>query len=160
MTESLNRDDAARSIEQVRRREQQVITATAIPLRYWWVVGAGTLVLGVVADGRRPAVIAVTAVLFGAATATLTLWVIPGAGSGARVSRDLLGGSGPASIVGFVGFVVLSGFAVAFWLQARGASGPATVGTAVTAAALVVGGPMLMAVLRPQMLGHGAIPPR
>src|SRR5450631_1329276 len=103
MTESLNRDDAARSIEHVRRREQQVITATAIPLWYWWVVGAGTLVLGVVADGRRPAVIAVTAVLFGAATAALTLWVIPGAGSGARVSRDLLGGGGPASIVGFVG---------------------------------------------------------
>jgi hypothetical protein len=158
MIESFNRDDAGRSIEEVRRREQQVITATAIPLWYWWVVAAGTLVLGVVVDGRRPAVIAVTAVVFASATAALTVWVILGAGSGAQVSRDLLGGSGPASIVVFVGIVVLAGLAVAFSSQARGASHPATDGTAVTAACLVVGGPMLMRLLHRQMLRHSAIP--
>lgn len=157
MNKPFNRDDAGRSIEEVRRREQQVMTATAIPLWYWWFVAAGTLVLGVVVDGRQPAMIAVTAVLFATATAGLTVWVILGAGSGAQLSRGLLGGSGPASIVVFVGIVVLAGLAVAFSLRARGASHPATDGTAVTAACLVVGGPMLMALLHRQMLRHSAI---
>lgn len=158
MNESASQDDAGRSIEEIRRREQQVITATAIPVWYWWVVAAGTLLLGVVVDGHRPALIAVTAVLFGAATAALTVWVILGAGSGAQVSRDLLGSSGPASIVVFVGVVVVAGLGVAFSLQARGAAHPASDGTAVTAALLVLGGPMLMRRLRHQMLHHSAIP--
>jgi hypothetical protein len=158
MAGSLHRDDAGRSIEEIRRREEQVIAKVAIPFWYWWVVATGTLVLGVVVDGRRPVVIGVTAVLFATATAALTLWVILGAGSGAQVSRDLLGRGGPTSIVAFVGIVVLAGLAVAFSVQARGASHPAVAGTAVTAACLLVGGPMLMRLLHRQMHRHGAIP--
>jgi prepilin signal peptidase PulO-like enzyme (type II secretory pathway) len=158
MNESFNRDDAARSIEDIRWREHQVITATTIPIWYWWLVAVGTLVLGMVIDGRSPAVITVTAVVFAVATAAVTVWVILGAGSGAQVSRDLLGSSGPASIVLFVGIVVLAGLAVAFALQARGASHPATAGTAVTAVCLVVGGPILMRLLHQQMRRHSAIP--
>ena len=155
MNESFNKDDAARSIEDIRWREQQVITATTIPIWYWWLVAVGTLVLGMVVDGRRPAV---TAVVFAVATAAITVWVILGAGSGAQVSRDLLGSSGPASIVLFVGIVVLAGLAVAFASQARGASHPATAGTAVTAVCLLVGRPILMRLLHQQMLRHSAIP--
>lgn len=157
MTDSVSPDDAGRSIEEVRRREQQVITAVAIPLWYWWVVAAGTLVLGTVVDGRRPVVIAVTAVVFAVATAALTVWVILGAGSGAQVSGELLGRSGSGLIVLFVGIVVLAGLAVAFSMQASGAPHPATVGTAVTAACLVVGGPTLVRVLHRQMLRHSVI---
>jgi hypothetical protein len=160
MNESFDRDDAERSIDQVRGRERQVIAATAIPVWYWWVIAVGTVALGVVVDGRRPTVIAVTAVLFAVSTAALTLWVILGAGSGAQVSKHLLGASGPASIVLFVGIVVLAGLAVAFSLQARGTSHPATVATAVTAVCLVVGGPILMRLLHQQMLRHSAASPK
>jgi len=157
MTQSVSPDDARRSIEEVRRREQRIIRAVAIPLWYWWVVAAGTLVLGVVVDGHRPAATVVTAVLFAVGTAALTVWVILGAGSGAQVIKDLLGLGGPASIVLFVWIVVIVSLAVAFSLQARGAPHPATDGTGVTAVCLVVGGPILMRLLNRQMLRRSVI---
>jgi amino acid transporter len=65
---------------------------------------------------------------------------------------ELLGTHGPISIVAFVGVVVIGTLALAFSLQSAGVPHPATIACVFGAAAVVLGGPILMRRLRSIML--------
>jgi FtsH-binding integral membrane protein len=157
MSGSVQPDEAASSLADVRRRQQQVIDAVMIPLWYWWVVAASMIAIGAAVDTKRVAVLATVLPVAIALVAGLTLAMILGAYRRARVrSSELLGGRGALSIVGFVWLVVGASLGTAYALRAAGAVEPATIGTAVGAILMVTGGPVLGRWLRQVMLANRA----
>ena len=97
--------------------------------------------------------IGVSVSLFVAAILALTGWAVHQAVR-AQVSSRLLGPSGVLAILAFVGLDVGISLAIAFAVQARGLTHPATIGVTVGAVLLALGGPRLMAHLRGQMLAR------
>ena len=157
MSGTVQPDEAASSLAEVQRRQQQVIDAVMIPLWYWWVVAASMIAIGAAVDTKRAAVLATVLPLVIALVAGLTLAMILGAYRRARVrSSELLGGRGALSIVGFVWVVVGASLGIAFGLRAAGTAAPATIGTAVGAILMVTGGPVLGRWLRQLMLANRA----
>lgn len=150
-------DDAASALADIQRRQGQVIDAVLVPGWYWWIVAAAMVIIGAAVDYRHLVVLAV------AIPAAILVLVLPtggmivGAYRHVRV-RDsaLLGGHGAVAIVGLVWLVVALTLAVAFGLRAAGLQAPATIGTVVGGAALVIAGPQLMRYLRRIMLAHRA----
>jgi hypothetical protein len=89
--------------------------------------------------------------------AALTLGMIFGTVRRAQVrSAELLGDRGALLIIGFVWLVVGLTLGIGFGLRAAGAPVPATIATAIGAAALAAGGPILMRKLRTIMLTNRA----
>jgi hypothetical protein len=88
--------------------------------------------------------------------AALSVWMVTGAYPGARIHPTTLGQAGTLYIVGFVWMVVGISLVVAFGLQAAGIAYPATIGTVLAAALLIVGGPILMSRLRRSMVERSA----
>jgi len=134
-----------------------VIEAVLVPRWYWWAVGAAMIVIGAAVDYRHTVVLAVAIPVAVIAIVTLTGGMIFGAYRHVRVrDAELLGGRGAVAIVGLVGLVMALTLGVGFGLRALGSHAPATIATVVGAAALVIGGPLLMRRLRQIMLGHRA----
>lgn len=156
MTNAIEPGDAATALDEIRRREHEVIDAAIVPAWYWWVVAAASVVLGAVVDGRDARAIGVGAVVYALAMAGLTAFVILGGVRRVKVHEQLLGPDGALLIVAFVGIVVVGTIAVAFALQAGGVSQAGTISTLLCAAALVVGGPLLMRRLRRVMVRRAA----
>jgi len=156
MTNAIEPGDAATALDEIRRREHEVIDAAIVPVWYWWVVAAASVVLGAVVDGRDARAIGVGAVVYALAIAGLTAFVILGGVRRVKVHEQLLGPDGALLIVAFVGIVVVGTIAVAFVLQAGGVSQAGTISTLLCAAALVVGGPLLMRRLRRVMVRRAA----
>ncbi len=157
MNEYVRPDEAAESLAEVRRRQQQLIDAVLIPGWYWWVVAAAMIAIGLAVDTRRPVVLAIVIPIAVAILAALTGAMIFGAYRRARVrSRELLGARGAASIVGFVWLVVGLTLGSGFALRAAGSSAPATIATVIGGAALLIGGPVLGRRLRQIMLANRA----
>jgi hypothetical protein len=147
--------EAARELEEIQRRQAEVIEAVLVPRWYWWAVGLMLIPLGAAADlhERRaaPLVVITVAVII----AALTLWMIAGGYRGARIRPATLGSRGPLYIVGFVWLVVGTSLLVAFGLQVERMPYPATLATILAAAMLIVGGPILMSSLRNAMVKIG-----
>jgi hypothetical protein len=155
MSNTTEPGDADRALQEIGRREGQVIDAAIVPTWFWWVVAAASVGLGVVVDGHNAAAIVVAAVVYALGIAALTAWVIVGGVRRVKVSEALLGPEGAALIVGFVGIVVVGTLALAFALEAAGVAMAATLATLACGVALVVGGPALMRRLRVVMSGRG-----
>jgi hypothetical protein len=157
MNEYARPDEAADSLAEVRRRQQQLIDAVMIPEWYWWVVAAAMIAIGLAVDTRRSVVLAIVLPIAVTVLAALTGAMILGAYRGARVrSSELLGARGAASIVGFVWLVVGLTLGSGFALRAAGSSAPATIATVIGSAAMVIGGPVLGRSLRRTMLANRA----
>jgi len=148
MSNAIEPGDAGRALEEIGRREGQVIDAAIVPAWYWWVVAAASVGLGVVVDGHSATAITLAAVVYALGIAALTAWVIAGSVRRVKVSEALLGPEGALLIVGFVAIVVVGTLALAFALEAVGVAMAATLATLACGVALVVGGPMLMHRLR------------
>jgi len=155
MNEYVRPDEAASSLAEVRRRQRQVIDAVMIPVWYWWIVAVAMIGIGLATDTRRPVVLAIVIPVAVAVLAGLTGAMIFGAYRRARIrSSELLGARGALLIVGFVWLIVGLTLGCGFALRAAGSSAPATIGTAIGGAALVVGGPVLGRWLRQTMLAN------
>jgi hypothetical protein len=154
--ERLEAGDAAAELAEINRRQAGVIDAVLVPQWYWWAVGLLLLPIGLAADSHQRTVAAVVAVLMALVIAGISVWMISGAYPGARVHPATLGGAGALYIVAFVWVVVGASLVVAFGLQAAGVQYPATIGTALAALMLVLGGPMLMSRLRRSMVARSA----
>jgi len=103
MNEYVQPDEAASSLADVRRRQQQVIDAVMTPIWYWSVVAVAMIAIGLAVDTRRPVVLAIVIPVAVAVLAALTEAMIFGAYRRARIrSSELLGARGALSIVGFV----------------------------------------------------------
>jgi hypothetical protein len=155
MTERVPPDEAARALDEIRRRQAQVIDVATIPTWYWWAIGALMVGFAVAVDTRRPAAIGVGVSVFVVAVLALTLRVVTSA-LRTQLRNDLIGARGVLAILGFVGLVVGVTLAVAFSLRAAGLPYPATVADAVGGVLLGLGGPRLMRALRRIMLANRA----
>lgn len=148
--------DAARSLEQVRRHQSQVVDSVLVPKWYWWAVASLTVGLCAVADAHDPVLTGVAAVAYAMAVTALSVAFVLGLRRHVRINSEMLGPAGAVSIVVFVGALVGGTLAVAFSLQAAGDRYPATISSVVTALGLVAGGPLLMKRLRRVMLARGS----
>jgi hypothetical protein len=148
-------DEAAAALSIVEQRRRQVVDQAQIPERFWWAIAALMVAFAAAVDTyrNRPLGLGLSVVLFVAAVLALTGWAVHSAAR-AQVSNELLGARGVLMILAFVGIVVGISLAVAFVVQARGATHPATTGVAVGAVLLALGGPRLMTYLRGQMLAR------
>ena len=148
MSNRVETADAGAALEEIGRREEQVIDAAIVPTWFWWVVAAASVALGFIVDGHDGTLIAVAAVAYAIGVAILTAWVIAGGVRRVKVHEAILGPEGAVLIVGFVGLVVVGTIALAFALQAAGVPLAGTLSTLACGAALVIGGPALMRRLR------------
>jgi hypothetical protein len=155
MTAAQQPENAASALAEIGRRQSQVIEAVLVPGWYWVAVGAAMVVIGAAADYRHTVVLAVAIPVAVVAIVSLTGAMIFGAYRRVRVrDTELLGGRGAVAIVSLVGLIVGLTLGVGFGLRALGSPAPATIATTVGAAALAVGGPLLMRRLRRIMHGR------
>lgn len=151
MAEQLRRDEAAQALARIREQQEQVIDALSIPDWYWWLLGGLTLALAAAVESADPATIAAGTAVFVVGLLAGTGWVVRGA-LRVKVRNALLGARGIGLILGFVALTVAVSLGLAFRLQARNISHPATWGTLAGAVLLIVGGPLLTRALRRTML--------
>ena len=142
MTTPVSPQDAAHALTQVRERQAAVLAAAVIPRWYWAALAA--LVVGFTAavESGRPVLVAVGTVAFVAGVAACVARVVTGRPM--QASNALLGVRGAGLITGFVLATVAVTLGVSFALRAAGVPWSATIGSCVTAVALLAGGPLLM----------------
>jgi hypothetical protein len=156
----LGTNDAASELAEIERRQAGVIGAVLVPRWYWWAIGLLLVPLGIAADLHERRAAPIVAVVVALVIAALTVWMISGAYRGARIHPATLGAVGPLYIVGFVWLVVGTTLLVAFGLQAERIPYPATIGTFLAAAMLIIGGPILMSSLRRAMVSRSVAAPK
>lgn len=143
--DELGPEAAARQLAEIEARQRAAIRRVLVPGWYWWLVGVGMVALGLAVDTQPAPVIAVAAVGFALAVAAVSAFAIAGGLTGARARGELLGPEGAAAIVLLDLAIVGGSIAVAFAAQAARFAYPGTLGTAIGAAVMVTGGPILMA---------------
>jgi hypothetical protein len=156
VSEQMSPGEAAQALDEIQRRQRQVIDLVAIPAWYWWAVGGLMVVLGVGVDIRTPAAIGITVPVFTVGLLAVDGWVFGRAYRHAQLRNGLLDGRGVLSILGFVAMIVGGTIGLSFALRAAGVHYPAT--WACLAGGLVIGlaGPVLNRWLRRVMLGNRA----
>jgi hypothetical protein len=150
MTSSISETEARYALSSIEHRRQQVLAEIDVPRWYWLMMGAGWLVLGILADyGPVWATIAGT-VLFGAGHSAIARRVLSGGRGSPQLSinRELLSRRIPALIIGFLMVMTAATVGFALLLNADGTRHPAALASGVVAALVVVGGPALMAAVR------------
>lgn len=144
---------ASAALEEIALRRRQVVdAATTFPVWYWPVIGLAMVGLAVVVDTRHAIAIGIAAACFVVVVLADSATVVIPRYHRAQWSQELLGARGAIAIVAFVWVVVGGTLALAFTLQATRVSHPATIGCAIGAVAIIVGGPMLMRRIRSIML--------
>jgi|SoiMetStandDraft_2_1073263.scaffolds.fasta_scaffold511353_1 hypothetical protein len=156
VSEQMSPGEAAQALDEVQRRQQQVIDLVAIPAWYWWAVGGLIVVLGIGVDIRTPAAIGITVPVFVVGLLAVNGWVIGRAYRHAQVRNELLDGPGVLSILGFVAVIVGGTIGLAFTLRAAGVHYPATWACLAGGLVMGLGGPVLNRWLRRVMLGNRA----
>jgi hypothetical protein len=156
MSEQMSPGETAQALDEIQRRQQQVIDLATIPAWYWWAVGGLMVVLAVGVDSRAPAAVAATVSVFVLGILAATGWVVGRAFRHAQLRNGLLDGRGVLAILGFVALIVGATLAIAFALRAAGVSHPATLACLAGGFAMGLGGPVLMRILRRVMLGNRA----
>jgi hypothetical protein len=150
MSIPIGESEASFALSSIEQRRRQVIAEINVPRWYWFVLAAGWIALGVIADYARPWAYIAGTVLFGAAHASVAPRVL----SGRRASRELsvrselVGRRIPILIIGLLVVMVVLTVVIALLLHADGARHPATWASIVVAALLLVGGPALMGAVR------------
>jgi hypothetical protein len=156
MYEGLDPDDAARALDEIDQRTEQVIEHSLTPWWFWWAVAGLMVELSAAVESREPVVIGVGTAVFVLGVLVVTGWVVVGTLRHAKPRTDLLGLAGVLAILGFVAVVVATTLPTAFLLEASGVRYPATLSMILSGALLVVGGPVLMRLLRQIMLASRA----
>jgi len=156
MGERMSSGEATRALDEIQRRQRQVIDLAAIPAWYWWAVGGLMVVLGVGVDIRTPAAIGITVPLFVVGLLAVNGWVIGRAYRHAQPRNGLLDGRGVLAILGFMAVIVGGTIGLAFALRAAGAHYPATWACLAGGLVMGLGGPVLNRWLRRVMLGNRA----
>lgn len=156
MTDPASPGEAAQALEEIQRRQQQVIDLATIPRWYWWAVGALMVVLGVGVDIRTPAALGTTVPVFVIGLLAANGWVIGRAYRHAQLRNGLVDGRAVVSILAFVAVIAGGTIGLAFALRGAGVHHPAT--WACVAGGVVMGaaGPFLNRSLRRVMLGNRA----
>ena len=154
MTDQIRPDEAARALNEIGQRQEQVIRLAAIPNWYWWAIAILIVAFAAAVDTQQGLVVGIGTAVFVAGVLTSTGLVGFRAVRSAQLRNDLLGLRGMGAILGFVAVTVGVSLALAYTLKASGVSYAATIGVSFTAVALVVGGPLLMRYLQGLMLAN------
>jgi hypothetical protein len=154
MTDQIPPEEAARALNEIGQRQEQVILQAIIPTWYWWAIAILMVMFAAAVETRQELVVAIGVAVFVAGVLTTTGWMVVRAVRSAQPRNDLLGPSGVVAILGFVALTVGVSLAVGFILKASGVSYAATLSVAVTAVMLGVGGPLLMRYLQGLMLAN------
>jgi hypothetical protein len=158
MGDQVGPEDAAQALAEIREHQRQVIDLASVPAWYWWTLAALMVGLSLTVDraARHPLVVAVAVLAFVVGVLLATGRAVLGAWRRAQWRNDLLGSRGALAIVVFVGLAVGCTLGSAFALRAAGVAYPATLGSLLGGAVLVVGGPALTRMLRRIMLDNRA----
>jgi hypothetical protein len=150
VTAPISDTEARLALSSIERRRQQILAEIGVPLWYWFVVAAGWVVLGILAD-YGPAWATTTAtLLFGAAHSTIAPRVISGRRGSPQlsISRDLVSRRIPALVIGFLIVMTVATVGLALLFNADGARHPAALASVVVAMLVLAGGPALLAAVR------------
>jgi hypothetical protein len=145
-----NENDAKIALDDVGLRQRQVVAMINIPWWYWWSVGIGWIVLGVIADLHNPWATSIATLLFGAIHATIAQRFLDGRHSTRQLSvrADMVNRHIPAIVLS--GLLVLAalttGIAIAFATNHVGR--PVTLSSVIIAAIVVSAGPGFMGAVR------------
>jgi hypothetical protein len=145
--------EAAVALDEIQRRQEQVIKAVLVPGWYWWVMAAGMVTIGAARDSGDLMVQAITIPLAVLVMAGLTGAMIPAVRRRVQVHGATQPGTrGAAAIFGLIVLIdgVTAGTAAS--LAAARFPYPVTIGCAAGAAVLVVAGPLVNRYLRGLML--------
>ncbi|ANZ41740.1 hypothetical protein BBK82_43150 [Lentzea guizhouensis] len=156
MHENVSADDAARALDEISRRTEQVIEKTLVPNWFWWAVAALNVGLTAAVESGEPVVIGTGVTLF-------VLGISGVAGSlaiktlrHAQVRNTLLGLRGALAVAGFILGIAAVTLPTAFALEAADVPYASIIATALAGVIMVIGGPMLMKYVRRTMRTHGA----
>src|SRR5215469_1546943 len=156
MSEQVSPGEAAQALDEIRRRQRQVIDLAAIPAWYWWAVGGLMVVLGAGVDIRTPTALGVAAPVFVVGMLAVNGLVIGRAFRRAQPRSGLLDGRGVVAILTFVAVIAGGTIGLAYAFRAAGVHYPATWACLVGGLVMGLAGPALNRALRRVMLSNRA----
>jgi hypothetical protein len=147
--------EAAAALDEIQRRQQQVIKAVLVPVWYWWAMAAGMIAIGAARDSHDLVVLAITIPLAVLVMVVATGAMIPEVRRRVQVhSAAQPGARGAAAIFGLIVLVNAVTIATAASLAANRVSYPLTIGYAAGAAVIVIAGPLVNLYVRRLMLSR------
>jgi hypothetical protein len=150
MEEPVTPLDARVALDTVERGRLRVVEQIDVPWWYWWGLALGWIALGVIADLGYGWLTSVATFAFGAIHASVAPRVITGRHATKNVSvRASVAPPHLARIV-IGSLIALGALTVALSLLARadGAEHPVTIASVIVAVIIVLGGPLLLSVMR------------
>jgi hypothetical protein len=148
--DDLTPEQARAALADVERGRLSVVSQIDVPHWYWWALAAGWVVLGLVSDLEHPWITTGATLAFGAAHSMIAPRVVDGRHRSRRLSvRAEVAGPHIGRLV-LAALVVLAGVTVvaALAVDADGAGHPTTAASVLVATMIVLGGPLLMTVVR------------
>jgi hypothetical protein len=153
MTAQISSAEARGALAEVDRGRRTILDEVGIPHWYWWALALAWVGLGVMGDLAPSWATSMATFLFGAAHSAVAPRVVTGHHGTANLSvrADVVGKRIARVVLG--GLVVLVGLTVALAVVAHadGARHPATIASVPVALVLVLGGPHLVAWMRPRL---------
>jgi len=146
----INETDARLALDRVEQRRREVIAEIDMPRWYWWGVALGWLALGAITDYAAAWLAAAATLVFGAVHSAVAQRVLSGRHGSRRLSvrAEVAGRHIPALVIGFLLAMVAATVVLALVASADGARHPVTLAGATVAAAVLAGGPRIMAAAR------------
>jgi len=146
MNEEVEPADAARALDEIGRRREQVIRRRVFPAWWWWAYAVLFTELAASVESGRGVLIGIGIALFMAGSFAIDL-PVRRAARAAAPRRGLAPGAARRTLIGLVAFVAVlvgAGSATGLSLKAAGVPHPGTIAAAVTGVLFAVGGPMLV----------------
>ncbi|KOV87205.1 hypothetical protein [Nocardia sp. NRRL S-836] len=156
MYENVSADDAARALDEINRRADQVIEKTLVPDWFWWVVAGLNVALTAALESETPLVIGIGTGLFVLGTVVVSGTLVTNALRHAQVRNNLVGANGVLAVLAFVALILAVTLPAAFLLDAADVPHAAVIVTAVSGVVMIIGGPVLMRYIRRTMRSHRA----
>jgi hypothetical protein len=147
--------EAAAALDEIQRRQEQVIKAVLVPVRYWWVIAAAIVAIGAARDSGDLVVQAITIPIAALVMAVLTGATIPEVRRRVKVhSTPQTVARAVAAIFGMIVLVDAAAVGTAASLASARFRYPVTIGCAAGAAVIVIAGPLVNRYVRRLMLSQ------
>ncbi|MGW5107687.1 hypothetical protein [Nocardia sp. NPDC004123] len=143
-------DQARAALDAAGRARRQMAEEVGLPRGYWWGMGCGWVVLGVIGDVGPGWLAAVATLVFGAGHSALASRLLDGRHRTGRVqvSAEVAGRRTPLVVITMLLVLVALTVVAALLLDADGAGHPRTWSAVLIAAVIGFGGPELLRVGR------------
>jgi hypothetical protein len=146
MNDQVEPADAARALDEIDRRREQVIRRKVFPAWWWWAYAVLFTEFAAAVESGRGVVLGIGIALFVAGSLVVDV-PVRRAARAAAPRRGLAPGSARRTLIGLAAFVAVLlgvGLATGLGLKAAGVPHPGAIAGAVTGVVFAVGGPMLV----------------